>query len=133
MGKEAFVPQYHGKTMEMVKLRSIEDYEALPLTKWNIKQPSVIEQRENALETGKLYDKSNLKNIFRDKAYFVKLFNSLNLKLCRFSIAGGLDLIILPGVAFTVNGEFCSINYHFVIILSLLSIRKTFGTWNGLL
>lgn len=72
-GKEAFVPQYHGKTMEMVKLRSMEDYEALPLTKWNIKQPSTIEQRENALETGELCDKSNLKNIFHDKVYFVKI------------------------------------------------------------
>ncbi|KAL6260936.1 hypothetical protein P5V15_008464 [Pogonomyrmex californicus] len=69
MRKEAFVPQYHGKTMEMVKLRSMEDYEKLPLTKWNIKQPSTTEYRENALETG------------------------------------GLDLIILPGVGFTVNGK----------------------------
>lgn len=59
MGKEAFVPQYRGKTMEMVKLRSIEDYETLPLTKWNIKQPSTTECRENALETGKFYDKQN--------------------------------------------------------------------------
>ncbi|KYN27688.1 5-formyltetrahydrofolate cyclo-ligase, partial [Trachymyrmex cornetzi] len=69
MGKEAFVPQYHGKIMEMVKLRSMEDYETLPLTKWNIKQPSITENQENALETG------------------------------------GLDLVILPGVAFTVNGK----------------------------
>ncbi|XP_024878618.1 5-formyltetrahydrofolate cyclo-ligase [Temnothorax curvispinosus] len=69
MGKEAFVPQYCGKIMEMVKLRSMEDYETLPLTQWNIKQPSTTESRENALETG------------------------------------GLDLIILPGVAFTSNGK----------------------------
>lgn len=53
-GKEAFVPRYQGKTMEMVKLKSLEDYEMLPLTKWNIKQPSLTECRENALETGKL-------------------------------------------------------------------------------
>lgn len=39
--------------MEMVKLISLEDYESLPLTKWNIKQPSLTEYRENALETGK--------------------------------------------------------------------------------
>lgn len=71
-GKEAFVPQYHGKTMEMVKVRSMEDYETLPLTKWSIKQPSITEQRENALETGK----SNLKDIFHNKAYLVK-FNYL--------------------------------------------------------
>jgi len=52
-GKVAFVPQYRGKNMEMVKLKSIEDYETLPLTKWNIKQPSITDCRENALETGK--------------------------------------------------------------------------------
>lgn len=51
-GKEAFVPRYHGKIMEMVKLKSIEDYETLPLTKWNIKQPSITEYREEASKTG---------------------------------------------------------------------------------
>lgn len=56
MGKEVFIPQYHGKTMEMLKLRSMEDYETLPLTKWNIKQPSTTESHENALETGKFYE-----------------------------------------------------------------------------
>ncbi|EZA62385.1 5-formyltetrahydrofolate cyclo-ligase [Ooceraea biroi] len=69
MGKEAFVPQYQGKTMEMVRLKSMDDYETLPFTKWNIKQPSSTDRRQNALETG------------------------------------GLDLIILPGVAFTTNGK----------------------------
>ena len=59
MEKEVFIPQYHGKTMEMVKLKSMEDYETLPLTKWNIKQPSITESQENALETGKFYDKPN--------------------------------------------------------------------------
>lgn len=53
-GKEIFVPRYKGKTMDMVKLNSLEDYETLPVTKWNIKQPSLTEYRENALETGKL-------------------------------------------------------------------------------
>lgn len=38
--------------MEMVKLDSMEDYDKLPLTKWNIKQPDLRENRENALETG---------------------------------------------------------------------------------
>ncbi|XP_003700587.2 methenyltetrahydrofolate synthetase [Megachile rotundata] len=69
LNKEVFVPRYKGKQMEMVKLSSMEDYEKLPLTKWCIKQPSINEIRENALETG------------------------------------GLDLILLPGVAFTVTGK----------------------------
>lgn len=51
--KEVFVPRYHGKNMEMVKLYSMEDYNNLPLTKWNIKQPNLKENRENALEAGK--------------------------------------------------------------------------------
>ncbi|XP_058794657.1 5-formyltetrahydrofolate cyclo-ligase isoform X2 [Phymastichus coffea] len=68
-GKEAFVPRYHGQKMEMVKINSMEDYHKLPLTKWNIKQPSVNEIRENALDNG------------------------------------GLDLVILPGMAFTKNGK----------------------------
>ncbi|XP_043269786.1 5-formyltetrahydrofolate cyclo-ligase [Venturia canescens] len=69
--KEAFVPRYEGKKMCMVKLDSLEDYEKLPLTKWNIKQPLASDARDDALETG------------------------------------GLDLVILPGVAFTVTGKRC--------------------------
>ena len=67
--REVFVPRYQGKQMEMVKLFSMEDYEKLPLTKWNIKQPDCNEPRENAFESD------------------------------------GLDLIILPGVAFTADGK----------------------------
>ncbi|XP_044008084.1 5-formyltetrahydrofolate cyclo-ligase [Aphidius gifuensis] len=67
--KEVFIPMYEGKLMKMVKLKSIQDYENLPITKWNIKQPSVNDVRDDALLTG------------------------------------GLDLIILPGVAFTMSGK----------------------------
>lgn len=56
MKKEVFVPRYKGKQMEMVKLFSMQDYENLPVTKWNIKQPSFNEPRENALETGKMFN-----------------------------------------------------------------------------
>ncbi|KAK0082001.1 hypothetical protein PV326_007380 [Microctonus aethiopoides] len=54
--KEAFVPKYKGKNMIMVKLKSIEDYDNLPLTKWNIKQPADDDyDRDNAQNTGGLH------------------------------------------------------------------------------
>lgn len=46
--------RYHGDVMEMVRLHSMDDFRSLPLTKWNIKQPSVQEEREDAIETGGL-------------------------------------------------------------------------------
>lgn len=52
--KEAFVPKYKGKNMIMVKLQSMEDYDNLPLTKWNIKQPAADDyDRDDAQNTGK--------------------------------------------------------------------------------
>ncbi|XP_038072427.1 5-formyltetrahydrofolate cyclo-ligase-like isoform X2 [Patiria miniata] len=66
--KKAYVPQYIGPRMDMLRLYSMEDYDTLPLTKWNIKQPGEGDQREEALATG-------------------------------------LDLIIVPGLAFTTGGD----------------------------
>lgn len=36
----------------MVRLKSMEDLQSLPKTKWNISQPLETDQREDALETG---------------------------------------------------------------------------------
>lgn len=36
----------------MVELHSMEDWASLPVTKWNIKQPSFKDERKNALEEG---------------------------------------------------------------------------------
>ncbi|XP_044736209.1 5-formyltetrahydrofolate cyclo-ligase [Chrysoperla carnea] len=68
-GKKCFIPRYNGDNMEMVILHSLQDFKTLPVTKWNIKQPSITESRTNCFD------------------------------------CGGLDLIIVPGVAFTKGGD----------------------------
>lgn len=50
--REVFVPTYKGSKMEMVKLLSMEEYDNLPVTKWNIKQPNFDDTKESALERG---------------------------------------------------------------------------------
>lgn len=50
--KSCFIPQYIGPKMEMLKLYSMEDYQSLPVTKWNIKQPAADDKREEALSSG---------------------------------------------------------------------------------
>ncbi|XP_043238174.1 5-formyltetrahydrofolate cyclo-ligase-like [Amphibalanus amphitrite] len=70
-GKQCFIPRYESGSshMDMVRLHSAADLAALPTTKWNIQQPSLDEQREEALQTG------------------------------------GLDLILMPGLAFSRAGH----------------------------
>ncbi|KAL1007486.1 hypothetical protein UPYG_G00087450 [Umbra pygmaea] len=58
-GKTCFMPKYQTRGpnnhMDMVKLNSMEDMMSLPLTSWNIRQPSDDDHtREEALETGGL-------------------------------------------------------------------------------
>ncbi|RKP08602.1 5-formyltetrahydrofolate cyclo-ligase [Thamnocephalis sphaerospora] len=68
-GKACYVPRWHGDLMEMVRLRSMEDYISLPLNRWGIPEPAHGEQRDEA---------------FAD---------------------GGLDLIVMPGLAFDLQGN----------------------------
>ncbi|PRD19808.1 UNVERIFIED_CONTAM: 5-formyltetrahydrofolate cyclo-ligase [Trichonephila clavipes] len=53
-GKECFIPTYDSKStsMIMVKLQSLQDFENLPVTSWNIKQPQYSEDLLDALATG---------------------------------------------------------------------------------
>ncbi|GFT38522.1 5-formyltetrahydrofolate cyclo-ligase [Nephila pilipes] len=70
-GKECFIPTYDSKStsMIMVKLHSFQDYENLPVTSWNIKQPQYSDDLQDALATG------------------------------------GIDLVIVPGIGFTIGGQ----------------------------
>ena len=55
-GKTCFIPKYQSQGsshMDMLRLHSMQDMESLPLTSWNIKQPSDDDlTREEALATG---------------------------------------------------------------------------------
>ncbi|CAL8404616.1 unnamed protein product [Boreogadus saida] len=57
-GKTCFIPKYQSTAsnhMDMLRLHSMQDMETLPLTSWNIKQPSDDDfTREEALATGGL-------------------------------------------------------------------------------
>lgn len=71
-GKSCFIPRYesHSNHMDMLELHSLQDMETLPLTSWNIRQPSQDDDsREEALA------------------------------------AGGLDLILMPGLGFDRAGN----------------------------
>ncbi|CAL4058850.1 unnamed protein product, partial [Meganyctiphanes norvegica] len=70
-GKKVFIPRYDSSStyMDMVRLHSWEQYDALPTTRWNIKQPPLDKECEQALNTG------------------------------------GLDLVLIPGLAFTRAGD----------------------------
>lgn len=47
-----FVPSYSGNRMVMLKINDMNDFESLPMTKWNIRQPNDDGSREDATETG---------------------------------------------------------------------------------
>ncbi|XP_002164126.1 5-formyltetrahydrofolate cyclo-ligase [Hydra vulgaris] len=47
--KVCYIPRYIGKDMDMVYLKDQDDYDKLPVTSWNIKQPNDDEKRESSL------------------------------------------------------------------------------------
>jgi len=94
-GKTVFVPYIHkakeadtskySSTMSMLALHSRNDYESLQLDKWGI--PSLaaesVEQRKNCLGGLGLLDGKPTQPLFKEQ--------------------GGLDLIVVPGVAFDAD------------------------------
>ena len=101
--------------MQMVPLLSIQEYESLPLTNWNIRQPSLDLEQEDALYSG-ITDVTPffyiLYSYVRQTLAYLH-FASRNSALTHahtytFSIwclSGGLDLIVVPGLAFTESGH----------------------------
>uniref|UniRef100_A0A672GD16 5-formyltetrahydrofolate cyclo-ligase n=1 Tax=Salarias fasciatus TaxID=181472 RepID=A0A672GD16_SALFA len=54
-GKSCFIPRYQSDSnhMDMLRLHSLQDMDALPLTSWNIRQPAADDSsREEALSGG---------------------------------------------------------------------------------
>ncbi len=39
--KHVFIPRYSSSSMDMVRIYSLDDLDSLPMTKWNIQQPSL--------------------------------------------------------------------------------------------
>lgn len=48
--KNCYIPRCTKTTMDMVKITSLEDFESLPINKWNIPEPPLNEARVNALD-----------------------------------------------------------------------------------
>ena len=65
--KNCFIPRCTKNNMDMVQVNDINDFESLPINKWNIPEPPLDQSRSNALDD---------------------------------NYGNGLDLILVPGVAF---------------------------------
>nr|CAD7599414.1 unnamed protein product [Timema genevievae] len=97
--------------MDMLRVNTLQELESLPLTKWNIRQPLISDERENALNTGNRNlpaSDSLAQNLYRVPPCWRPPGNVL-LGLARQSnlLSGwacGLDLIVVPGLAFSRQG-----------------------------
>ncbi|KAI8640709.1 5-formyltetrahydrofolate cyclo-ligase-like protein [Parasitella parasitica] len=48
--KNCFIPRCTKNTMDMVKINDIEDFESLPINKWNIPEPPLDQPRADAID-----------------------------------------------------------------------------------
>ncbi|XP_067012216.2 5-formyltetrahydrofolate cyclo-ligase isoform X2 [Anabrus simplex] len=55
-GKKCYIPRFRKGVpdMEMVHLKSLDDYEQLPLNRWNIRQPRDDDKRRSVFDDGSL-------------------------------------------------------------------------------
>ncbi|KAK6635193.1 hypothetical protein RUM44_000444 [Polyplax serrata] len=84
--------------MEMIRLSSLEQYYALPMNKWNIKQPPDNEQLESVFNRGKLdlvitpglgFTSTGLR-LGRGKGYYDTFFHKCKKELKYFPYTMGL-------------------------------------------
>lgn len=95
-GKQIFVPYYKGEGMKMVPLYSWQDYERMPETSWNIKQPEDGDRRPDALDLGGLDViacpglgfSENFFRLGRGKGYYDKYIHRCNLMQCEPFLVG---------------------------------------------
>ncbi|CAF0790459.1 unnamed protein product [Rotaria sordida] len=83
--KHVFIPRYNSTSMDMLRIYSLDDLDSLPITKWNIRQPSLDDKnREIATDNidiiivpglGFSLDGSRLGH---GKGFYDKYLNSLN-------------------------------------------------------
>ncbi|CAF2952526.1 unnamed protein product [Rotaria sp. Silwood2] len=83
--KHVFIPRYNSASMDMVRVYSLDDLDSLPVTKWNIRQPSLDDKsREIANNNIDLIIVPGLgfsldgSRLGHGKGYYDKYLNSLN-------------------------------------------------------
>ncbi|CAF0824022.1 unnamed protein product [Rotaria sp. Silwood1] len=92
--KHVFVPRYDLTSMDMVRIYSLDDLDSLPVTKWNIRQPSLDDKnREIATNNIDLIIVPGLgfsldgSRLGHGKGYYDKYLNSLNGKFYTIGLA----------------------------------------------
>ncbi|XP_065669575.1 5-formyltetrahydrofolate cyclo-ligase [Hydra vulgaris] len=96
--KVCYIPRYIGKDMDMVYLKDQDDYDKLPVTSWNIKQPNDDEKRESSLNGNGLdlvivpglgFTKSGFR-LGRGKGYYDQYFHKYEKVFLKKPITIGL-------------------------------------------
>ena len=102
------------RTLKMVRVHDFEDYKTFSSTKQYVRQPDDSKPREDASATGTLQQISKslsaLLSLYVSPVWWlssctVNIQHFVTVFVRRFYfVTGGLDLIIVPGLAFTTTG-----------------------------